>query len=184
VIAHLNGGAYNGSQVLSPEGIATLHAPGAQMGASSSYAMGWVVHDQAGSLRLEHNGDVSNFLRQQPTLLLLALLIAVVWLTGSIVFNQRWQRRGKLPVRGWSILWRYGFPLAVDVGLGGAAWIVLPAQVQTPIATIGLFVPDVFAIIVVLTVLSLACALGRSVLVFRSSHQAGLYPGTVNRKAQ
>jgi hypothetical protein len=38
-------------------------------------------------------------------------------------------------------------------------------------ATISLFAPDVFAIIVSLTVLSLAGALGRSLLVLRPSRQ-------------
>jgi hypothetical protein len=104
-----------------------------------------------------------------PALVLLPLLIAVVWLTGSYVLIQRWQRRGELPVRGWPIAWRYGLPLVVDLGLGGAAWIVLPIQFQTPLATIGLFAPDVFAILVLLTVVGLAGALGRSLFVFRPS---------------
>jgi hypothetical protein len=182
--------------------------------------MGWVVHNQAGVLRLEHNGDVSNFhanmlllpdqdigiiilmnvdgfshgaalnipiegvaaiLQGQglspavdppmnwlpPTWMLLPLLIAVAWLAGSVAFIRRWQRRGELPVRGWAILWRYALPLAVDLGLGGSAWMILPNRFQTPMATIGLFAPDVFAIIVSLTVLSLAGALGRSLFALR-----------------
>jgi CubicO group peptidase (beta-lactamase class C family) len=222
LIAQLNGGTYDGQQVLSPEGVATLHAPGARMGTTSAYAMGWAVHDQAGSPRIDHSGDVSNFhanlllLPDQKigivilmnvngfnhaaalnvpiegvaailqghgvspevdppanwlttAVLLLPLLIAVVWLAGSLVFIRRWQRRGELPVRGWPIAWRYVLPLAVDLGLGGAAWIILPAQFQTPLATIALFAPDVFAILVLLTVLSLTCALGRSLFVFRPS---------------
>jgi hypothetical protein len=104
-----------------------------------------------------------------PALVLLPLLIAVVWLASSLVFIQRWQRRGELPIRGWPIVWRYALPLTVDFGLGGAAWIVLPTRFQTPMATIGLFAPDVFAIIVLLTVLGLAGALGRSLFVFRPS---------------
>lgn len=222
LIAHLNGGAYDGQQILSPGGMATLHAPGARMGATSAYGMGWVVRDQAGAVKLEHNGDVSNFhanmlllpdqklgiviltnvdgfnhgaalnvpiegvatiLQGQglppavdpptdwltPVQLLLPLLIATMWLAGSLVFIKRWQRRGELPVRGWPILWRYALPLAVDLCLGGAAWIILPTRFQTPIATIGLFAPDVFAIIVSLTVLSLVGTLGRSRYVLRSS---------------
>ena len=224
LIAQLNGGTYDGQQVLSPDGMATLHAPGARMGATSSYAMGWVVRDQAGALRLEHNGDVSNFhanmlllpdqkvgivilmnvdgfnhgaslnvpiegvaaiLQGQglspevdppmnwlpPTLLLLPLLIGVLWLAGSFAFIRRWQRRGELPVRGWPILWRYALPLTVDFGLGVAAWIILPTRFQTPMATIGLFAPDVFAILVLLTVLGLASALGRSLHVLRRTRQ-------------
>jgi CubicO group peptidase (beta-lactamase class C family) len=109
LLAHLNGGAYNGKQVVSPGGMAALLAPGARMGATSAYAMGWSVHDQAGLLKIEHSGDVSNFHAPSvnppidwltPALLLLPLVIAVLWVAGSWVFIQRWQRRGDLPVRG------------------------------------------------------------------------------------
>jgi CubicO group peptidase (beta-lactamase class C family) len=224
LIAHLNGGAYDGQQVLSPAGLATLHAPGARMGATSAYAMGWVVHAQAGSPKIDHNGDVSNFhgnmlllpgekigiviltnvdgfshgaalnvpiegvaaiLQGQslsaevdpplnwlpPTLALLPPLMGVLWLAGSFALFRRWQRRVELPVRGRLSLWRYALPLAVDLGLGGAAWIILPAQFQTPMATIALFAPDVFASVVTLTVLSLAGALGRSLFVFQRRRQ-------------
>jgi hypothetical protein len=222
LIAHLNGGAYDGQQVLSQGGMATLLARGARMGTASAYAMGWVVHGQAGSLKIDHNGDASNFhsnmllLPDQeigivilmnvagynnaaainipiegvaailqghglppavdppidwltPVLLLLPLLISVLWLAGSFVLIQRWQRRGELPVRGWPLLWRYGLPLAVDPAWAG--WIILPLQFQTPLATIGLFAPDVFVTLVLLTVLSLACALGHSLFVFHPSRQ-------------
>lgn len=220
LLAQLNGGSYAGQPVLSPQGIALLHTAGARISASRSYGMGWVVHNQAGSLKIDHNGDVSNFhanmllLPDQnlgvvilmnvagynnavalnvpiegvaailqghglspavdpplnwltPALLLLPLLIAGLWLAGSLIFIRRWQRRGELPVKGWSGLWRYGLPLAVDLGLGVAGWIALPLQFQTPIATIGLFAPDVFAILILLTVLSLGGALGRSLFVLR-----------------
>lgn len=224
VLAYLNGGAYAGQQVLSPAGMATLLAPGARMGATSAYAMGWVVRDQGGSIKIEHSGDVSNFHANMlllpdrklgiviltnvggfnnaaalnlpiegvaailqgrgvppaldpptdwltPVQLLLPLLIAVVWLAGSFVPLWRWQRRGAVPVRGWPILWRYGLPLAVDLGLAGTAWIVLPARFQTPMTTIGLFATDVFVILGSLTVLGLAGALGRSMFVFRPSRR-------------
>jgi CubicO group peptidase (beta-lactamase class C family) len=61
LIAQLNGGAYAHNQLLSPQGIATLHAPGTRIGLSSSYGMGWVVQGHPGSTRVWHNGDVSNF---------------------------------------------------------------------------------------------------------------------------
>ncbi len=59
--AQLNGGTYDNNQLLSPQGIATLHAPGARIGPSSSYGMGWVIEGQPGSTRIWHNGDVRNF---------------------------------------------------------------------------------------------------------------------------
>lgn len=59
--AQLNGGAYGNNQVLSPQGIDTLHTPGARIGASRSYGMGWEIQSQSGSTKIWHNGDVSNF---------------------------------------------------------------------------------------------------------------------------
>ena len=59
--AQLNDGMYGTSQLLSPQGIATLHAPGARIGSLSSYGMGWVIQGDPGSTEIWHNGDVSNF---------------------------------------------------------------------------------------------------------------------------
>jgi CubicO group peptidase (beta-lactamase class C family) len=59
--AQLNGGVYGNHQLLSPQGIATLHTPGAKMSPLSSYGMGWVIQGQPGSTEIWHNGDVSNF---------------------------------------------------------------------------------------------------------------------------
>lgn len=59
--AQLNGGTYGHNQLLSPQGIGALHAPGARIGPRSSYGMGWVIEGQPGSRRIWHNGDVSNF---------------------------------------------------------------------------------------------------------------------------
>src|SRR5919205_4472939 len=48
LIAQLNDGTYGKKHVVSPQGIATLHSAGAQMSPSSSYGMGWVIHNQDG----------------------------------------------------------------------------------------------------------------------------------------
>jgi CubicO group peptidase (beta-lactamase class C family) len=61
LIAQLNGGAYGDSRVVSPAGIAALHTAGPTMSPTSAYGMGWVIHNQAGLARFEHNGDTSNF---------------------------------------------------------------------------------------------------------------------------
>jgi hypothetical protein len=61
LIAQLNDGAYGKNHVLSAQGIAALHSAGAQMDPASSYGMGWVIHNQGGLTKVEHNGDVSNF---------------------------------------------------------------------------------------------------------------------------
>ncbi|MEO8396769.1 MAG: serine hydrolase domain-containing protein, partial [Chloroflexota bacterium] len=59
--AQLNGGTYGSSQVLSPQGIATLHTPGSTINPLSSYGMGWVIQGQPGSTQIWHDGDISNF---------------------------------------------------------------------------------------------------------------------------
>lgn len=61
LVAQLNGGAYGSHEILSPEGIETLHTSGARMSSSSGYGMGWVIEDQSGATRIWHNGDVRNF---------------------------------------------------------------------------------------------------------------------------
>ncbi len=61
LIAQLNEGTYGNNQLLSPEGIVTLHTSGARMSALSSYGMGWVIQGEPGSVKIWHNGDLSNF---------------------------------------------------------------------------------------------------------------------------
>lgn len=53
----LNGGTYGNEQILSSQGIDTLHIPAPL----SSYGMGWVIQGEPGSTRIWHNGDTSNF---------------------------------------------------------------------------------------------------------------------------
>ncbi len=61
LVAQLNGGTYGNNQLLSPQGIDTLHTPGSKISPLSSYGMGWVIQSQPGSTKIWHNGDVSNF---------------------------------------------------------------------------------------------------------------------------
>ncbi len=61
LIAQLNGGIYGDKRLLSPQGMVTLHTPGARISPLSSYGMGWVIQGQPGSTKIWHNGDVSNF---------------------------------------------------------------------------------------------------------------------------
>ncbi len=215
LIAQLNGGVYGNHQLLSPQGIATLHKPGAQISHLSSYGMGWVIQGEPGSTKIWHNGDVSNFhsnllllpdqrigivilinvsraysgaalnipiegvaaiLRGEsltastnptvsiiPQMLMLAtLLIPILWIAGSIRSIRRWHLCNELPPHGSQRFWRFYLPLAIDLCPLGLAWILFPAQYHTPMATIALFAPDVFFVIVTLTVLSLGWAIARS----------------------
>ncbi len=215
--AQLNGGVYGNHQLLSPQGIATLHTPGAKMSPLSSYGMGWVIQGDPGSTEIWHNGDVSNFhanllllpdqhigivilinvskaynnaainipiegvaailLGKRLTastnppgtiipqiMLLAALLMPILWIVGSYFSIRRWRQRGELPPHGSNRFWRLYLPLVIDVCPLGLAWILVPAQFHTPMATIALFAPDVFFVIVTLTALSLGWAMARTFL--------------------
>ena len=204
--AQLDGGTYEHSQVLSRQGVDTLHAPVASMGASSSYGMGWVVTRAPGSTRIWHDGDVSNFyshllllpeqhlgivvlmnvgafghtaainslvegitatllghgqavppnslsIALSPLTMLVPLLIATVW----AVWSLRSPRRLRLHL-----------PLVIDVCVIVVIWIVVPARSQTPMATIALFAPDAFAVLVAITGLVAGCAIARTFIALRS----------------
>jgi len=103
-----------------------------------------------------------------PAVPLVPLLILSIWIAGSFLSIKRWQKQGKLPPRGAQRFWRYFLPLAIDLGLASLAWIVVPRQFLTPLETIGLFTPDLFLIMVLMTVLGAGWALARTYLTFRS----------------
>jgi CubicO group peptidase (beta-lactamase class C family) len=102
-----------------------------------------------------------------PALPLAPLLMLVVWMVVWYLVIRRWQRRGELPLRGRRRFWRYVLPLGVDLCLAALAWLIVPRLLHTPVATLRLFAPDVFLSIVLVTSLSLGCALARTILMFR-----------------
>jgi hypothetical protein len=59
--AHMNNGVYQGKQVLSAEGMATLHRGEAVVSGEHSYAMGWEVGEYEGLQAIYHSGEVPNF---------------------------------------------------------------------------------------------------------------------------
>jgi CubicO group peptidase (beta-lactamase class C family) len=65
LIAQVNDGHYGNTAVLSPNGIATLHAPAAPTGAGwephTAYAMGWYNGTINGVPAIYHGGDILNF---------------------------------------------------------------------------------------------------------------------------
>jgi len=220
LIAQLNGGSYENNQILSPQGIDTLHTPGSPISPLSSYGMGWVIQGEPGSTQIWHNGDVSNFhsnllllpdqhigivilmnigefynsaainvpiegvaaillgkaltASSNPPLsiipqvmMLAALFIPLLWVIGSYVFIRRWQQRGELPPLGIRLFWRLFLPLVIDFCPVVFAWIILPSQFDAPMGAIALFVPDIFAVIVTVTILILGWALARIFLTLR-----------------
>jgi CubicO group peptidase (beta-lactamase class C family) len=61
LIAQLNGGRYDGTRVISSEGMAELHQGTVDMGPSISYAMGWEDTELSGVPVVRHSGDTGNF---------------------------------------------------------------------------------------------------------------------------
>ena len=81
------------------------------------------------------------------------LLIATLW---------AWWSYGSL--RGWRL-----YPaVVIDMFVVGLIWTLLPAWFQTPMATIALFAPDEFTVLVTITALAAGCAIARTVLTLRS----------------
>jgi len=95
------------------------------------------------------------------------LLIAILWAGWSYRLLRRWRHRGELPPHGLSRFWQLYVPLAVDLGVVGALWILVPDTVHTPMAAIALFAPDVFAIVVMITVLTVGSATARVLFALR-----------------
>ena len=61
-IAQLNGGRYGSTSILSPQGMAELHAPPIPRGGEDRYyAMGWSVSSLDGIPIVSHTGDVGHF---------------------------------------------------------------------------------------------------------------------------
>jgi CubicO group peptidase (beta-lactamase class C family) len=56
-IAHLNEGRYQDKSIVSPQGMAELHAPAISQGGEGYYAMGWNVGNADGISYLVHAGD-------------------------------------------------------------------------------------------------------------------------------
>lgn len=61
LLAHLNGGEYQGQRVLSEQGIAQLHDGVAPMGGIAEYGMGWYESKLAETRVVLHNGDTGDF---------------------------------------------------------------------------------------------------------------------------
>lgn len=62
LVSQLNGGRYDGTSVLSPEGIGALHRPAVQTPeADTSYGMGWFVGPRNDIPAIHHQGETFNF---------------------------------------------------------------------------------------------------------------------------
>lgn len=102
-----------------------------------------------------------------PLIPLVPLFILLVWITGSYFFIKHRRQQGKLPPPGIQRVWLYFLPLSIDLFLATIAWILIPCQFLTPMETIGLFTPDIFLIVVLMSALGGGWALTRTYLTFR-----------------
>jgi CubicO group peptidase (beta-lactamase class C family) len=71
------------------------------------------------------------------------------------------------PMNTYAMGWEVRGQLVIDLGLASAAWILIPRQFLTPMETIRLFTPDIFLLIVLMTILAAGWALTRTYLTFR-----------------
>jgi len=101
-----------------------------------------------------------------PKMLLAAFLIPMIWIAVLYRFIRRWQRRGELRPHSIRLFWRFFLPLVIDLFPVILAWVIVPGQFHTSMATIGLFAPDAYILIVALTVFSLSWAAIRTFLTF------------------
>jgi CubicO group peptidase (beta-lactamase class C family) len=70
LVMHLNGGQFDGKQVLSAEGVTLLHTPGVEIGPGIGYGMGWVrftwdeaaAAGEAAPSALSHSGNWQGFI--------------------------------------------------------------------------------------------------------------------------
>jgi CubicO group peptidase (beta-lactamase class C family) len=99
--------------------------------------------------------------------MLVTLLIPILWIVGSYLSIRRSREHHELPPRGIIRIWRFYLPLVIDFCPLVLAWIILPSRVDAPMEAIALFVPDVFLVIVTVTVLSLGWAIARIFLTLR-----------------
>lgn len=99
-------------------------------------------------------------------------VIALSWAGWCYRSLRRWQRRGEPTPRRLRRSWQLYAPLAVELSSVGAIWILLPAAMQTPVAAIALFAPDVAAVAVITTVVALGCATARTLFAIIRQHNA------------
>jgi hypothetical protein len=91
-IAQLNEGRYGEASILSPQGIAELHAPAIPTGSDRHYAMGWAVGPLDGIPTVSHTGDVGTF--SSAVLLMPDRGSGFVLLANASGFEQLWQLGG------------------------------------------------------------------------------------------
>jgi hypothetical protein len=70
-------------------------------------------------------------------------------------------------LHGISYIWRLCLPLIIDFCPLVLVWIILPSLFDAPMEVVALVVPDVFVVIVTVSVLSLGWVLARIVLTVR-----------------
>jgi CubicO group peptidase (beta-lactamase class C family) len=198
MIAQLNQGRYGNMTVLSPAGIAEMHAPAARDGESESfYAMGWEVETVDGLTTISHNGDYGGFhadmsltsdgwgvvmmtnanslwavgrpsgihtgvislLRgQQPAIneglptirviywgIISIVALQIVGMLWSLVALRRWYRNSQSDRRphGWlSVTWHVVLPLVINLLLGFAITVIVPAALEVTVGGLIFVNPD------------------------------------------
>jgi len=114
-------------------------------------------------------------------MMLVLLLLPTLWIGWSYRSIRRWQNRDEFPPRAISLFWRLYLPLFIDFCPVVLVWIILPAKFDAPMEIIALSVPDVFVVIVMLTMISVGWMIAR---IFLTLHPRHLTKYAVESKTQ
>jgi hypothetical protein len=146
-------------------------------GIGNSAAISGVVDGITATLLGRGQGAPTNSLGTTlaPLTPVVPLLIVILWAGWSYLSLRRW-RRGEARSHGFSRFWRLYVPLTIDLCVAGLIGIIVPAAVQTPLAAIALFEPDVFAILVTTGGIAVGCAIARRVFALRGRDLIGASP--------
>ncbi|HWQ93726.1 MAG TPA: serine hydrolase domain-containing protein [Clostridia bacterium] len=141
LIAHMNNGLYQGTAVLSSNGMATLHRPH-----MADYAMGWVVHPEV----LEHGGHMPCFgstlyidkahRRGVAVLFNAALAVISAWLIWSLSRTGRWSRPPASDAQFWCFLI---VPFVLELAAAWALYAAIPAKFSIAV----LHAPDLMMLV-------------------------------------
>lgn len=98
-------------------------------------------------------------------LTLMPVCVAVLWAWRSYRALRTRPHRHAPSLRRLSDVRRFYLPLSVELCAAAILLIVGPSAAQTPLATIALFIPDIFAVVMTTTAVVIASAIGRTCIV-------------------
>ncbi len=145
--------------------VVLMNVGGSSNGAALNSLADGIAATLLGRGRAAPTGSLSSVLSRLTVMV--PLLVGILWAGWSYRSMRTWPHCGEPHPHGLSWFWRLYVPLAVDLCSVGVIWILVPAAVRTPMAAIDLFAPDVFAVVVTITGLTVGCAIARTFVALR-----------------